>query len=459
MIFGDKILNYWDSILEDLKEIIAIPSVSSGPKGIYPFGEDAASAVDCVMAMAGKYGLKAKNVDYYAMHAEIGEGDGNAVVMAHIDVVPAGEGWDMDPYTCVIKDGKAYGRGVLDDKGAAIVALHCLRALQDEGVRGKRKLRVILGSSEETGMTDMEHYFQSEQKPDMGFTPDGEYGVCNCEKGILTYTASGKNDSRMVRSFQSGTVPNAVPDKAKCELALSEEEYGRLITFAKTAESKYKIEKTNDGASVLALGRASHAAMPETGVNAASYLVKLLGDCFGETALGSFYGYLYQKINVTHDGSRIGVAMSDEESGALTFNLGIVNADENDCSLTVNIRYPATKDGGTISRKLQEETEASALAYTLLSDSKPLYVPRDSQLVKLLSSAYEAVTGDKCDIYSMGGGTYAREMFGKGVAFGPTFPTHPDGTAHTANEFIYLDNLKQHARICLEAMYRMYTAD
>lgn len=459
MIFGDKILNYWDDILADLTEIIAIPSVSSDPEGIYPFGKDAASAVDCAMAMADKYGLKAKNVDYYAMHAEIGEGDGNAVVMAHIDVVPAGDGWDTDPYTCVIKDGKAFGRGVLDDKGAAIVALHCLRALRDEGVKGKRKLRVILGSSEETGMTDMEHYFDSEQKPDMGFTPDGEYGVCNCEKGILTYTASGKNDSRLIKSFQSGTVSNAVPDKARCELALNAEEFEKLSAFAETAEGKYEIEKTADGASILSLGTASHAAMPETGVNAASFLVKLLGDCFGGDALGSFFGHMYQKINITHDGSRIGVAMKDEESGALTFNLGIVTADENNCSLTVNIRYPATKDGDAISRKLQEETEAFSLTYTLLSDSKPLYVPRDSQLVELLSGAYEAVTGEKCDIYSMGGGTYAREMFGKGVAFGPTFPAHPDGTAHTANEFIYLDNLKQHARICLEAMYRMYTAN
>ena len=43
------------------------------------------------MELCARYDLTAKNCDYYAMHAEIGEGEENAVVMAHLDVVPAGE--------------------------------------------------------------------------------------------------------------------------------------------------------------------------------------------------------------------------------------------------------------------------------------------------------------------------------------------------------------------------------
>ncbi len=126
-------------------------------------GKKTANTISSTYAeLAESYGLKAKNVDYYAAHAEIGEGEGNAVVMAHLDVVPAGEGWSTDPFTMVIKDGKAYGRGVTDNKGAAIVALHCLRALKDAGVKGNRKLRVIFGSGEEVGMADMGHYFSKE---------------------------------------------------------------------------------------------------------------------------------------------------------------------------------------------------------------------------------------------------------------------------------------------------------
>jgi len=180
-MFGEKILDYWDDILKDMAKLVSIPSVAVRSDGPHPFGDQCAKVLDAAVEMAQGYGLTAKNVDYYAAHAEYGQGEGNAVVMAHLDVVPAGEGWDGDPFTMAIQDGMAYGRGVADNKGAAIVALHCLRALKDAGVKGNRKLRVIFGSGEEVGMADMGHYFSKEQLPDMGFTPDSSYGICHCE--------------------------------------------------------------------------------------------------------------------------------------------------------------------------------------------------------------------------------------------------------------------------------------
>ena len=142
-MFGEKILEYWDDILKDLETLVAIPSVAVPTEGPHPFGDPCAKALDTAVELARGYGLTAKNVDYYAAHAEYGEGEGNAVVMAHLDVVPAGEGWATDPFTMVLDDNHAYGRGVSDNKGAAVVALHCLRALKDAGVKGNRKLRVI----------------------------------------------------------------------------------------------------------------------------------------------------------------------------------------------------------------------------------------------------------------------------------------------------------------------------
>ena len=94
IMFGEKILDYWDDIMKDLGDIIAIPSVAQPQDGPYPFGKDAATAVDKAIEIAERYGIKTKNSDYYAMHAELGEGEENAVVMAHLDGVPAGEGGD-----------------------------------------------------------------------------------------------------------------------------------------------------------------------------------------------------------------------------------------------------------------------------------------------------------------------------------------------------------------------------
>ncbi len=458
-MFGEKILAYWDDILEDLRKAVAIPSVAKPAEGPHPFGDECAKAIDAVLGMAQGYGLKTQNVGYYAAHAEIGQGEGNAVVMAHLDVVPAGEGWDGDPFTMAIQDGMAYGRGVADNKGAAIVALHCLRALRDAGVQGKRKLRVIFGSGEEIGMDDMPHYFAQEQLPDMGFTPDAEYGICHCEKGGINFTVTGKNDSPVVKSFSAGTVVNAVPAKASCQVACTQEEYDRLCQAAGSAKTGFEVARTEDGASILAVGQAAHASTPWNGVNAASCLIELLYGVFGERA-GTFFRFAHEKIGMSHDGGPMGVKLSDEPSGPLTFNLGLVHVDKNACSLTVDIRYPATLDGGEISATLEKETAPYAgLTYTLLSNSVPLYLPKESQLVTLLSGAYKDVTGEECEIFSMGGGTYARTMQGRGVAFGPGFKGGPDSHAHDVNERIDLERFKLHAQICLEAMYRMYTAD
>ena len=459
MLFGEKILDYWDDILRDLGKVVAIPSVVGPAEGDYPYGKECARALDAVVELAEGYGLKAKNVGYHAAHAEYGEGEGNAVVMAHMDVVPAGEGWNTDPYTMVIDDNFAHGRGVSDNKGPAIVALHCLRALKDAGVKGNRKLRVVFGSAEEVGMVDMPHYFQSEQHPDMGFTPDASYGICHCEKGLLDFSVRGKNDSPVVKSFVSGTVPNAVPFKAECSLCCSPDEVEKLRAAAKNLEVEFTITPTDNGCQIVSHGQAAHASAPWNGVNAASYLVELLSQVFSREQLGTFFGFIHEKIGLCTDGEKIGVKLSDEPSGPLTFNLGLVNVDGETCSLTVDIRYPATLKGPDITAVLKEQAESCGVEFVLLSDAEPLYLPKESPLVTLLSQAYKDVAGEECDIFSMGGGTYARQMFGKGVAFGASFPDQADGHAHQANEFLDLRRFKLHAQICLEAMYRMLTAE
>ena len=458
MSFGEKILRYQEDILRDLAELVRIPSVRSAAEPGMPFGRESARALETVLAMAERLGLTVKNVDNYAGHAEYGEGEETAAVLAHVDVVPAGEGWESDPYTMVIRDGCCYGRGTADDKGEAIVALYCLKALMDEKVPAKRRLRVVFGAAEETGSEDLAYYYQKEPLPVMGFTPDAEYGICNREKGRVSAVITGKTEGSVVRAFTAGTVANAVPARAEAVLTCSSAQREALCAAAAAAGDRFTVEALPDGARVQAVGVAAHAMQPQEGVNAASHLVRLLAGVFSAAELGAFFTFIDRAIGLEYDGASMGVRQEDEESGLLTLNLGLVSAGEEGASLTIDIRFPVTKDGEAILAQLQSKAEQAGLTLAEGHAVEPLFLPAESPFIHLLSDAYEAVMGVPAELYATGGGTYARALKSRGVAFGPFFADEPDRRLHNTGEHFEIARFMQRAQICVEAMYRMITA-
>lgn len=457
MLFGDHILKYREDILKDIKHLVSIPSCAVPGQGEFPYGEPAAQALQWILQRAGELGLDTVNVDHYAGHAEYGQGDEVAAVLTHVDVVPVGDGWTGDPFTAWESDGKLYGRGVADDKGSAVVALYCLKALKDAGITGKRRLRAIFGSGEECGMDDMPRYFASQEQPVMAFTPDSDYGICNREKGILQLeVVAPTHDGTTLTAFQAGTVVNAVPDKATVLLDCTETEDHQLQRLADAKEGKFEFRYTIDGMMVQSLGVACHAMEPEKGFNAATHLIRLLASNFGHVVLGSLCAFLDDAVNLETDGLSMGIRQRDPQSGPLTLNVGLVDIGPNHARASLDIRYPVTADGDRILETIQRRAERDNLTVRVLHHNRPLYVPEEEPLITLLKEAYRSVTGTPATLYSTGGGTYARQLHGKGVAFGPVFEGQ-DYRLHKTDEYIDIESFMLHAQICLEAMYRMMT--
>lgn len=76
------------------------------------------------------------------------------LLLAHIDVVDARkEDWSdgLDPWTLTEREGWLYGRGTLDDKGAAALFAATLIDLKRSGFRPKRDIVLALTPDEETG--------------------------------------------------------------------------------------------------------------------------------------------------------------------------------------------------------------------------------------------------------------------------------------------------------------------
>lgn len=66
---------------------------------------------------------------------------------------------------------------------------------------------------------------------------------------------------------------------------------------------------------------------------------------------------------------------------------------------------------------------------------------------------YEEQTGQKAELISIGGGTYARSLKA-GIAFGPLFPGRED-IAHQKDEYIYIEDLLKATAIYAQAIYEL----
>lgn len=440
----DIIYNYEKEIMNSIAEIISIKSVTADRN-------ECDKALEYMCSLAESMGFGTKKYSDLAAHASFGEGDDYAAVLTHVDVVPAGDGWNADPFTLTEKDGRLYGRGISDDKAAAVIALYCMKALKDLGVVGKRELRCVFGASEETGMDDMREYFKNEPLPAAAFTPDSDYPVCNREKGILQFEFIAENDSDAIEELYAGNAINCVAQSATVKIKAAPELRDEMLTKLPDAEKTY----TSDGIYLTVHGRSAHAMHPSEGVNAATILL----DGISGANIGTLPTFLNKKIGAELDGTALGISYCDEPSGALTVNLGYLKLEDGVIHAGVDIRYPVTADGEKIIEKLMSVANDNGIEMKVRSHMAPIYLPEDKPLIKELMSAYETVTGEKAETYSTGGGTYARALGGRGVAFGLVFPNAEPTHLHEANESISATELMRHAEICLEAMYRLYTLE
>ena len=449
----EKILEYREELFDDLNRLLSIESVDGARDG------DCAAALDFILKRAEDFGLTAERVTAKSAHVDLGKGGRLCGVLSHLDVVPAGNNWTVNPYALTERDGRLYGRGVADDKGAALVNLYCLRALKEMGIEGRNTLRAIYGTAEETGMSDMDGYFAQKRLPDLAFTPDSEYGVCYAEKGILQLEVSTPtNEAKVLSQFHAGKAINAVPDLAYVMLDSSGYDEQLLMRLADAGEGSFEFNYTIDGLMIVSRGRAAHACEPQKGQNAAMLLIDLITHAYDVEDVGALCSFIDYAINNETNGRSLGLKMSDSVSGDLTVNLGIVHIEDSSASARLDIRYPVTVNGEYVLRQFRTVAERSGLDVKVRNHVPPLYMEEDSDLIRLLSGAYEDVTGQPCELYSTGGGTYARKLGGRGVAFGPAFKGDPVNM-HRADESVDAQNFWTHAQICLEAMYRLYTGE
>jgi succinyl-diaminopimelate desuccinylase len=499
MVIGDKIQNYKEEIIKDLQELIKIRSVKGQAVEGKPFGEEVNKALEYVLKRGEDFGFIAINVDGYAGHVEYGEGDELVGVLVHLDIVPEGTGWSYPPFGGEIHNGKIYGRGASDNKGPAIVALYSLKLLKDAGIVPKKKIRIIFGANEESGMDDMKYYFSKEPVPDLGFSPDANYPIINREKGILHLVMetninkdnegvdkdneldndlNNKLDNELnnelnneinneqkpvgcyhIQRLWGGEAVNMVPPE--CRATIPEEFLNpeRLKTLKQCADSYnttigerlIEISFAKDkGTEILAKGKSAHGASPQEGSNAIYRMLDFLNFLGRDNYMNEILDFIYNKIGQETTGKSLGINLKDDESGELTLNLGKIEMNGTKGKVFLDIRYPVTYKAEDILPMIEENARKAGMTVKIISHSKPLYVPETHPLIISLITAYEKITGEKAELLSMGGGTYARALKNNGVAFGGA-----GNGAHQPDEHVSIEELMKHGRICTQAIYEL----
>ena len=443
MTIKEHVKKHQNEMIDNLIKLVSYKSVLDTPAENAPYGKENAKCLNEFLTIAKNYDLKTKNLDGHCGYVEIGEGNEIIGVVAHLDVVPEGNGWDTDPYKATIKDNKIYGRGTSDDKGGAIASLTALKIIEEMNIPLNKRIRLIVGCNEETGSNCMKYYVEKEGNIDLGFTPDADFPVIHGEKGMVKVTFKCNNTSGF--SINGGIVSNAVSDNCKVEIESKLYDKELFEKYLKENNVEYKISNEKGKDIIEVKGRSAHASTPELGINAISYTIMALEKANFKNELVNFYSK-YLKLETS--GESLDIACSDEY-GALTCVNGIIKT-AGEISGTIDIRVPVTIDPQQIVEKL------NFIGPTIKIENvtNPLFYPVDSPLIKTLRDSYQKVTKDfESKPLTIGGGTYAKSM-NNCVGFGCAFP-NTDNRIHNSNEFVKIDELLLQVEIYINAILGM----
>ena len=462
-MFDEYIDNLKNDIVRETCNLINIPSVSIETQNPdMPFGEGAKKTLDYALDLGNRLGFRTKNIDNYCGYIEFGEGENLLGIIGHLDVVPSGDGWDTPPFSSTIKDGKIFGRGAIDDKGPVVASLYAMKAIKDN-IKINSRVRLILGINEEKDWKCIKHYKEKEELPTIGFSPDADFPCIYAEKGIATVYL--KDDFTKYKDYPikisnidcNNNAINVVPKI--CTVTLDIDPYkinlSEVTNFINNKIDDFDISYSIQGNSIIlqSSGIQAHAAHPDLGKNAISYMIVFLNKLFNHFELNiKLFDFFDRYINTEFNGESLDINFEDE-SGKLTLNVGHLKFYENYLQIGINLRIPVNTPIDTVTNLIDLKCAEFSLETYVAGRQNPLYVSKDNYLVKTLCNIFNKKTNLNLEPIAIGGGTYAR-AFDNCISFGANFPGDTD-MCHQANEFVDIEKLVLASKIYAEAIYEL----
>ncbi|HLJ15475.1 MAG TPA: dipeptidase [Bryobacteraceae bacterium] len=211
-------------LLEELKELLRIPSISTLPE----HRSDVQRAARFVAQSLKNAGMEHVEIVPTAKHPLIyadwlhAPGKPTVLCYGHYDVQPPDplELWESPPFEPVVRDGNLYARGAADDKGQMYMHIKAVEALR--AVHGKLPVNVkflIEGEEEVGGESIAKYVAENPQKlkadvalvSDTALYADGIPTLCIGLRGLVYLELEATGPARDLHSgVYGGAAPNAV---------------------------------------------------------------------------------------------------------------------------------------------------------------------------------------------------------------------------------------------------------
>ena len=436
--------NNLEDMKGDLAQLVSYNSVYGEDEK--PFGSTNRKVLDKALELMERKGLRTTNDEYYCGFGETGEGEKLIGILAHLDVVPAGSDWDSDPFVMSEKDGYLYGRGVSDDKGAAVASMYALKYLIEEGYPFRKRVRLILGCNEETGSACIAHYVSKYGHIDYGFTPDGNFPGIYAEKGMLMGKILGHRSK--IRQIEGGEASNVVCKKVVLKVDNGSFDEERFSEYLKEHGICFEITK-EDLTQITVYGTAAHASTPDLGVNAISHALEALYHAdFNDPLTDWFHRYFALSVH----GEILGYEDLKDDISNTSINFGVARREGDDIAISLDMRFPVKTNSEKVKQLLQINDENNEIVITEIEE--PLYFDIHSPMIKALKKAYEDVTDDhETEMEAIGGGTYAKAIHNC-IAFGCEF-IGEDNHIHDANEKLSIESFRKQVELYVAAIVNL----
>ncbi|MBQ8202479.1 MAG: M20/M25/M40 family metallo-hydrolase [Clostridia bacterium] len=414
-------------IIDDLIGLVRIPSVSLPEKAVPPYGQACRDALAYMFGLAERHGYAFRNFDHYVGAVDFTKGVESVGIWAHLDVVPVPDPseWDYPPFEgTLVEDRFLIGRGVQDNKMAAIGVFHVMNCLRDLGVPLRRAYSLYMGTSEETGMEDVQYFTSRYPAPDLSIVPDTGFPVCCAQRGCMGMSVAIPFAHEV--KFHHSNNPSVTPSEITAVL--------------------------HDGRTLKSKGDSAHIYKAENVSNAVLNMLKLLAEEYPSE--GSSLAALSALVTSWH-GESLGIAYADDISGALQMAATEMEWLDGKLTIRLYIILPVSAVAEDILFRARQRAAVGGAEVYIHRLRPSCSFPTDHPVVEVLTRTYNEIMHVESRPFVMSGGNYAAYLpnaFGYGPGMpGKVFPPHifrpGRGDYHQCDECEDIEHLLNFMRV------------